>query len=67
MQTIKKTIDKLGLGLVFTIILAALKVFGVISWGWIWVTAPFWGSFVLVGGLVLLSVILNLSMNALEE
>lgn len=67
MQTVKKIIDKLGLGLVFTIIFAALKVFGVISWSWVWITATFWGSFLLVAVLFTVSIILKLSIATLES
>jgi hypothetical protein len=32
------------LGIAFVI----LKLTGVIAWSWLWVTAPFWGGFVLL-------------------
>ena len=42
--------------LLFAVFLV-LKLTGVISWSWWWVTAPFWGGFAIVGGVVLLALI----------
>lgn len=30
------------------VLFVALKLLGVIEWSWIWVLAPFWGSFVIL-------------------
>jgi hypothetical protein len=38
------------LGIAFVI----LKLTGVINWSWLWVTAPFWGGFVLLFLLIFL-------------
>lgn len=47
------------LGVVFVI----LKLTGVITWSWLWVTAPFWGGLALLIGIIaivaLLAIILN--------
>lgn len=39
---LNKLVQNLGLGAVIAIILAVLKILGVIEWSWLWVTAPFW-------------------------
>lgn len=41
------------LGIMFLIFLT-LKLCGVISWSWWWITAPLWGPFVLIFALFLL-------------
>lgn len=45
-----------GMGLCSTtfIVFLVLKLTGTIDWSWWWVTAPLWGGFALVVGLVLL-------------
>lgn len=49
------SIGVLGLlGVVFV----TLKLLGIITWSWWWVTLPFWGGFALVLPLVLLVVVL---------
>lgn len=42
---------------------AVLKLTGVITWSWWWVTAPFWGGFALLIAFLLIVVILGVSLN----
>ena len=44
------------LGIVFVV----LKLIGVIHWSWLWVTAPFWGGFAIVFGI--LGIVLLIAM-----
>ena len=50
--------DKLiigALGVAFVV----LKLTHVITWSWLWVTAPFWGGFALAGVLVIILLIVG--------
>lgn len=38
---------QLGILPILGIIFVTLKLLDVIAWSWLWVTAPFWGAFVL--------------------
>lgn len=38
---------QLGILPILGIIFVTLKLLDVITWSWLWVTAPFWGAFVL--------------------
>lgn len=49
-------------GLLFLIFLI-LKLIGVISWSWWWVTAPLWGGFALVAALLLGWLLISLLVN----
>lgn len=42
------------LGLIFI----TLKLCGVITWSWWWVTAPLWGGFALLGALILVGFVI---------
>ena len=44
-----------GIGIlgVLGIVFVVLKLVGVIDWSWWWVTAPFWGGFALLFGILL--------------
>lgn len=35
------------------LIFMTLKLTGVITWSWWWVTAPLWGGFAIIGGIML--------------
>ena len=41
------------LGVVFV----TLKLTGVISWSWWWVTAPFWGGFAIIASIIVLALL----------
>jgi hypothetical protein len=41
------------------IVFLVLKLTGVITWSWWWITAPIWAGFVLVGGILLLIVLVG--------
>lgn len=47
----------IGAGGVLGIVFVTLKLCHVIDWSWWWVTAPFWGGFVLVLGIALIVLI----------
>lgn len=51
-----------GIGVVglLGILFVGLKLTGYISWSWWWVTAPFWGGFLFVSGLVIIILAFNL-------
>jgi hypothetical protein len=51
------------LGVVFV----TLKLCGVIDWSWWWVTAPFWGGFVLLLAILLIAGIVWLGVAAYER
>ena len=42
----------IGFGMVLFLIFMVLKLTGTIDWSWWWVTAPLWGAFVVVFGIV---------------
>ena len=46
-------------GLMFLIFMT-LKLTGVITWSWWWVTIPLWGGFALIGIIVLFALILTI-------
>ena len=52
------------LGMMFLIFLV-LKLCGVISWSWWWVTAPLWGPFAIAGTVVI--VVVGVAMIASKE
>lgn len=56
-----KTSNSGGIGVLGLLgcIFVTLKLLGVITWSWWWVTAPFWGSFALL--IVLLIVVAAMS------
>ena len=39
------------------VLFVALKLTGQITWSWWWVTAPFWGGFVVLGVVVLVALL----------
>jgi len=47
----------IGLGGVLFTVFLTLKLCGVISWSWWWVTAPLWGPLAIVGIVLLVSLI----------
>lgn len=49
---------RMGLGWTLFLILLTLKLASVITWSWLWVTAPLWGSALLVLLLGALGVVL---------
>jgi len=57
-----------GMGIlsVVGVVFITLKLVGVINWSWWWVTAPFWGGFVLVGTIFIIGIVLILLKAVLE-
>ena len=56
--TIKIGSGGIGLCGATFIVFLVLKLTGTIDWSWWWVTAPLWGGWALVLGMILLAVIL---------
>lgn len=57
--------DKLivgALGVAFVV----LKLTHVINWSWLWVTAPLWGGFALVGFIVMIALIVGVIAAVLD-
>jgi len=54
----------IGLGGVLFIVFLILKLCHVINWSWWWVTAPLWGSFAVVLGVILMIIIVGLMLAA---
>lgn len=53
-QVVKTTsTSSIGIGTVLFLIFLVLKLIGVITWSWWWVTAPLWIPFALVIGIIL--------------
>ena len=52
------TTGGLSLTTILFLIFLVLKLTGNIAWSWWWVTAPLWGPFALVIGLVILAIII---------
>ena len=52
----KSTSSSSGIGVfgLMGVVFVTLKLCGVITWSWWWVTAPFWGGLVLVLSLIVL-------------
>jgi hypothetical protein len=52
-----------GIGVVglLGVVFVTLKLCGVLDWSWWWVTAPFWGSAVLILIIVLVAAIIELT------
>ncbi len=57
----KKTSSSGGIGVfgLLGVLFVGLKLTGFIDWSWWWVTAPFWGGFVLLMGIVVIFTILT--------
>ena len=49
------------------IVFLVLKLTGVITWSWWWITAPIWAGFVLVGGILLLILLVGLMVFLTER
>jgi len=47
----------IGVGFILFLVFLVLKLCGVITWSWLWVTCPLWGAFALGLGILLLGVI----------
>ena len=41
-------------------VLAALKLAGIVAWGWLWVLAPLWVPLVVVAGVLLVALLVGL-------
>lgn len=53
-QVSQNSIGVLGL---LGVLFVGLKLAGLINWSWWWVTAPFWGGFALVFGILLIALL----------
>ena len=57
----------LGLGTILFLIFLVLKLTGNIDWSWWWVTAPLWGVFALIFGLLGIVLIMSLVVILIES
>jgi hypothetical protein len=55
--SVKVNSQPMGVGFVLFVVFLVLKLVGVISWSWWWVTAPLWGAFALALVLTIVVVI----------
>jgi len=58
-KPIKTSTKIFALGILTTIVLIILKLVHIISWDWLWITAPFWGFIVLLIFISLIKSIIN--------
>lgn len=48
MSSVKTSTQSFPLGIILFLIFMTLKLCGVITWSWIWVTAPIWAPILIV-------------------
>jgi phosphoglycerol transferase MdoB-like AlkP superfamily enzyme len=60
MENNKSSSSGIGIFMILFLIFLVLKLCGVIDWSWWWVTAPLWGMFALIFGLLGIGLIVSL-------